>query len=173
MRRGRHFGQGAVSLYNTALRPKEGCIHERSPDLAGKPSSAVETIAEGQLVAQAAAKLAERRIGALIVTPESGAAGEFSGILSERDIVRTLAQQGSGCLDWRVGDLMTRDVICAAPSDSMDSVLATMTERRFRHMPVVEDGVLVGVISIGDAVKARIDGLERENAALADWIKSG
>ena len=68
---------------------------------------------------------------------------------------------------------MTRNVICAAPSDSVDAVLATMTERRFRHMPVTEDGSLVGVISIGDAVKARIDGLERENAALADWIKSG
>ncbi len=141
--------------------------------LAGKPSQAVETIAEGQLVAQAAWKLADRRIGALIVTPESGSEGKFSGILSERDIVRTLAQQGSVCLERRVADLMTRDVICATPSDSMDSVLATMTERRFRHMPVVEDGMLVGVISIGDAVKARIDGLERENAALADWIKSG
>ncbi len=141
--------------------------------LAGKPSNSVETVAEGQSVADAAARLAEKRIGALIVTPDSGPEGRFCGILSERDIVRALARQGSVCLEQRVSDLMTRNVICAAPSDGLDDVLATMTERRFRHMPVTEEGSLIGVISIGDAVKARIDGLERENAALADWIKSG
>ena len=141
--------------------------------LAGKPSNSVETVTEGQSVADAALKLADKRIGALIVTPDAGSASEFSGILSERDIVRALARQGSACLEQPVSDFMTRNVICAALSDSLDSVLATMTERRFRHMPVTEEGDLVGVISIGDAVKARIDGLERENAALADWIKSG
>ena len=141
--------------------------------LAGKPSNSVETVTEGQSVADAALKLADKRIGALIVRPDAGSASEFTGILSERDIVRALARQGSACLEQPVSDFMTRNVICAAPSDSLDSVLATMTQRRFRHMPVTEEGGLVGVISIGDAVKARIDGLERENAALAEWIKSG
>ena len=141
--------------------------------LSAKPAGAVVTVGEDRPVADAARLLAERRIGALIVVAADGADGSFCGILSERDIVRGLAETGTGCLQQPVSALMTRDVICASPADSFDQVLATMTERRFRHMPVLEDGLLVGVVSIGDAVKARIDGLEAENAALADWIKSG
>ncbi len=141
--------------------------------LARKPSAEIVTVAETQPVSDAAALLAENGIGALIVTPTADASGAFSGILSERDIVRALARVGDGCLDRPVSEYMTRDVVCAAPSDSLDGVLETMTQRRFRHMPVLRETSLLGVISIGDAVKARIDGLERENAALSEWIKSG
>lgn len=121
-------------------------------------------------VAAAAEQLASRRIGALVVSDDDT---ELAGIVSERDLVRALAQEGSVCLDQPVSGFMTRDVVCASPADSLDKVLAVMTRGRFRHMPVMEDGKLVGMISIGDAVKARIAGLEQENAALAEWIKSG
>ncbi len=138
--------------------------------LKGKGSQAIESIPEGHTVAAAAGKLAQLRIGALVVTGEST---DLAGIVSERDLVRALAAQGAGCMERPVSDYMTRDVVCAAPSDSIDEVLRVMTTKRFRHMPVKDGEKLVGVISIGDAVKARIEGLERENAALADWIKSG
>ncbi len=138
--------------------------------LVEKGTLKVETICETDTLSTAAAKLAERRIGALVV---SSGDTELAGIISERDLVRALASQGSLCLSRPVSEFMTRNVYCADPSDTLDRVLEVMTERRFRHMPVLESGKLSGVISIGDAVKARIAGLERENAALADWIKSG
>lgn len=135
-----------------------------------KGSLTVESIPASESVAGAAATLARLRIGALVV---SGEGKELAGILSERDLVRALSAQGAGCLERPVSDFMTRDVVCAAPEHSIDEVLKVMTEKRFRHMPVMDGEALIGVISIGDAVKARIEGLERENAALADWIKSG
>lgn len=138
--------------------------------LTEKGSQAIETIAEDQSVAAAAAKLAQLRIGALVV---AGDGKDLAGIVSERDLVRALAAQGASCMERPVSEFMTRSVVCAEPTDSLDEVLQMMTEKRFRHMPVKDGDSLVGVISIGDAVKARIEGLERENAALADWIKSG
>lgn len=138
--------------------------------LAGKGSSRVESVADTATVAEAAALLAERRIGALVV---SGEGSELVGILSERDLVRALAAESSNCLGKPVAAYMTRDVLCADMADSVDRILGVMTANRFRHMPVMEAGSLAGVISIGDAVKARIEGLERENEALAEWIKSG
>jgi len=141
--------------------------------LAGKPSQLVKSIDEDSSVQAAAERLSAERIGALIVTSRSGKPGPFVGIVSERDIVRGLAGRGAGCLEAPVSDLMTREVVCAAPDDSIDKVLGVMTERRFRHLPVAEDGRLLGMVSIGDAVKARIADLERENEVLADWIKSG
>lgn len=138
--------------------------------LAGKGSSKVESVADTATVAEAAALLAERRIGALVI---SSGDCELAGILSERDLVRALAAESSGCLSKPVAGYMTKDVLCAEMADSVDKILGVMTENRFRHMPVMEEGSLAGVISIGDAVKARIEGLERENEALAEWIKSG
>lgn len=138
--------------------------------LAEKGSTAVESVAEGEPVATAANILAEKGIGALIV---SGEGSDLAGIISERDLVRALAREGSVCLECPVSKYMTRDVVCASLTDSIDTVLETMTSKRFRHMPVMSENKLAGVISIGDAVKARIAGLEQENAALADWIKSG
>ena len=92
------------------------------------------------------------------------------GILSERDIVRELGKRGGGCLDDAVSSLMTNAVIACHPGDSVLSVLEKMTDGRFRHMPVIEDGAMIGVVSIGDAVKARIDEVESENSALTDMI---
>ena len=138
--------------------------------LAEKGSTAVETVTVDTSIAQVARKLSERKIGALVVSDGDEV---LAGIISERDLVRALSAHGSLCLERPVSDFMTRDVVCADPAESLDKVLETMTNHRFRHMPVLADGKLAGVVSIGDAVKARIEGLERENAALADWIRSG
>ncbi len=138
--------------------------------LVGKGSVVVESVTGASTLSEAIGRLAEKRIGALVV---SNSEVELVGIFSERDLVRALASEGEGCLQKPVSEYMTHDVLCAELDDSIDKVLGIMTEGRFRHMPVMEDGKLAGVISIGDAVKARIEGLERENAALADWIKSG
>ncbi|SET03268.1 CBS domain-containing protein [Oceanicella actignis] len=135
--------------------------------LKSKGSSKVETIRPDAPLSEAAARLSARRIGALIVSRDGQA---VEGVISERDIVRVLGTEGAACLDRPVEAVMTRKVSSCAPSDKAVSVLARMTEGRFRHMPVLEDGKLAGVISIGDVVKARIEEVERENAAMADMI---
>ena len=135
--------------------------------LSSKPIGNVVTISPSATVAEAAALLAEYRIGAVIVSSGGGA---LDGILSERDIVRDVAKTGAGCLDKTVGDLMTTSVIACKPGDTIVSVLEKMTDGRFRHMPVVDGGAMVGVVSIGDAVKARLDEVEHENSALTDMI---
>lgn len=135
--------------------------------LSSKPVTGILTISASKSVADAAAILSEKRIGALIVSEDGQT---VAGIISERDIVRRLGSSGPDCLSMRVGDLMTADVVACAPGDSAVSVLERMTAGRFRHMPVVADGKLVGVISIGDVVKARIDEVEHENSALTDMI---
>ena len=132
-----------------------------------KGSSAVETIAPSASVAQAAAALAEKRIGALVV---SASEGHIAGIVSERDIVRALAREAGGCLTMPVSKLMTEKVESCAPSETSNSVLERMTAGRFRHMPVVEGGKMVGLLSIGDVVKARITEIEEENAAMAGML---
>jgi CBS domain-containing protein len=133
-----------------------------------KAVQAVATISAQETLAAAVAALAEHKIGALIV--DDGASG-VGGIISERDIVRRLAIDGAGCLSTSVSAAMTKKVSSCAPSDSAVSILQRMTEGRFRHMPVVEEGKLVGVISIGDVVKARMSEIEMENQALEDMIK--
>jgi CBS domain-containing protein len=132
-----------------------------------KGSSAIETIAPSASVAQAAAALAEKRIGALVV---SAGEGHIAGIISERDIVRALAREAGGCLTMPVSKLMTEKVESCAPSETSNSVLERMTTGRFRHMPVVEGGKMVGLLSIGDVVKARITEIEEENAAMAGML---
>lgn len=108
----------------------------------------------------------ERGIGAVVVMD-----GErIAGILSERDIVRSLADHGETLARRTAADLMTSDVETCKPSSDVTSVMRTMTERRFRHLPVVDRGELVGIISIGDAVKARIQDLEYEKEALSSFI---
>lgn len=123
-----------------------------------KPDDRVTTVAQ---------LLALKRIGAVIV---SGDGAMVDGILSERDIVRALGTEGVGCLEKQVKELMTSTVIACKLDETSHSVMERMTEGRFRHMPVVEDGRMVGVISIGDVVKARISEIQVENAALADMI---
>lgn len=127
----------------------------------------VVTIAPGATVAEAARLLSERRIGAVIVSTDGRT---VAGILSERDIVRELGRRGAEVLAMKVDDLMTANVKGCAKSDTALAVLERMTEGRFRHMPVIEGGQMVDVISIGDAVAARLKQLAMENKALEGMI---
>lgn len=132
-----------------------------------KGSTAVETIAPETKVAEAVARLAARRIGALVV---SRTGEDVIGILSERDIVRHLGETGPSALGQPVSTIMTAEVKTCALSETANSVLERMTEGRFRHMPVTQDGRMIGVLSIGDVVKARLQELAQENAAMADML---
>ena len=135
--------------------------------LKSKGDGAVITITPETKVSEAAQTLAERRIGGLIVSRD----GEtVDGILSERDIVRSLAVRGPSCMTETVSEMMTRNPVCCSKQDSSDAVLTRMTDGRFRHMPVVEDGKLVGIVTIGDVVKARLEELSMEKNALEGMI---
>ncbi|HHB81496.1 MAG TPA: CBS domain-containing protein, partial [Aliiroseovarius sp.] len=123
----------------------------------------VFTIPPETSVADAAGMLSEKRIGALIVS-EDGTTP--SGILSERDIVRELGRRGPACMADKVADLMTAKLVTCTGECVTDEVLGRMTEGRFRHMPVMQGEAMIGVISIGDVVKARLDELAHENKAL-------
>ena len=112
--------------------------------------------------------LAEHRIGALVVV--AGADGQVAGILSERDIVRALAQRGPGALQEAVGQVMTRGVVTCTESDTVAALMERMTQGKFRHLPVVERGKLVGLVSIGDVVKHRLGEMEHESNALREYI---
>jgi CBS domain-containing protein len=122
----------------------------------------VVTVGAGQTLAAAAGSLARNQIGALIVLDETGG---LTGILSERDLVRVAAAH-DGVLVGVVADAMTRVVITGAPQDDLRSVLQTMTERRFRHLPILDHGQLAGIISIGDVIKAQLDEYEGEIQSL-------
>jgi CBS domain-containing protein len=127
----------------------------------------VVTISPDKTLAEAATLLAEMRIGAVVVSHDGINA---DGILSERDIVRVIGRRGADCMLDKVRDTMTRDLVSCAPDDKADAVLVKMTNGRFRHMPVLQDGAMVGVISIGDVVKACIDELAMEKEALEGMI---
>jgi len=130
----------------------------------------VISVASGDSVLHALEVLKENHIGALLVIEASG---KISGVLSERDVVRALPEQGGNLLLKPVSSLMTQKVITCTPGQSVETVLELMTKHRFRHMPVMEGGKLIGVISIGDAVKARIDEAEHEAEALKQYITHG
>ncbi len=136
--------------------------------LATKPKNFVETVSETQTLSEVVQRLAELKIGAVVVSDN---AGGVTGIISERDIVRQLAARGPSCLTGHVRDTMTKEVISAAPSDTSEELLVTMTDGRFRHMPVVEDGRLIGILSIGDVVKAQIEAITAEKEALEGMIR--
>ena len=139
-----------------------GILKVKGSDIiTANPSDRIETVAN---------ILSEKRIGAVLVVDETG---KLCGVLSERDIVRGLSESGNGCLQLAAADLMTSDLVTTTPSDTIDSVMALMTERRIRHLPVLEEGRLAGFISIGDIVKSRMDEVEREAAALRDYIATG
>ena len=135
--------------------------------LNSKPVSGVLSVKPGDTINDAAVILSDKRIGALIVS-EDGV--QVDGILSERDIVREIGKNGVGCMSDCIRDYMTSSVIACKPEDSVVSLMSKMSKGRFRHMPVVDSGKLVGVVSIGDVVKARIELIEQENAALTDMI---
>lgn len=136
--------------------------------LAMKGGGDVVTIPPATSVQDAVRLLSEKKIGAIVIS-QSGDVAE--GILSERDIVRELGRQGTGCLSNSVGDMMTRDLIGTSPDETADQVLEKMTKGRFRHMPVLEGDKMVGLISIGDVVKARLSELAMEKDALEGMIK--
>ncbi len=127
----------------------------------------VATIAQGRGVAEAVALLKERGIGALVVT---GKKPPLVGILSERDVVRALATHGESALGLKVADLMSREVSVCTPDSEVTTLMVTMTERRFRHVPVIDGERLVGIISIGDVVKARLEELEHDKRDLLDYV---
>jgi len=118
-------------------------------------------------LAAAVKLLAEKRIGAVLVL---GVDRRIAGILSERDIVRALAEGGAGALDRPVSQIMTRKVSTCTETETLASIMERMTEGKFRHVPVVEQGRLVGIVSIGDVVKYRLHEMERDSAAMRDYI---
>lgn len=118
-------------------------------------------------IAEIAAMLKDRGIGAAVVLD---AGGKLAGIVSERDIVHALAAHGGRCAELTAGDLMTTDVQTCKPAHDIHDVMRVMTDKRFRHLPVVDGGRLIGVISIGDAVKSRIEELETERNALESFV---
>lgn len=130
----------------------------------------VATIVPEATVADAVTALAEHNVGALVVSPDGGT---VAGIVSERDIVRRLAADGTGALDGTVGDLMERNVATCTGSDDSEHLMNVMTDGRFRHLPVLDDGRLAGIISIGDVVKVRIDELATETEQLVGYIRTG
>ena len=135
--------------------------------LKSKGDHPVITVVPGTSIADVAQTLAERRIGGLIVSDDGK---KVSGIISERDIVRSLALRGAVCLQEKVEDMMTRNPVSCAKADTADQVLEKMTNGRFRHMPVVENDELIGIVTIGDVVKARMDELAMEKDALEGMI---
>jgi CBS domain-containing protein len=128
---------------------------------------AVTTASPTTTLLEVANKLAAKRIGAIVIV---GARGEVAGIISERDIIRELATSGHGCLTRPVGETMTRQVVTCQETDTLDELMAMMTARRFRHLPVVTDGALVGIVSIGDVVKHHVAEVEMEATAMRDYI---
>ncbi len=126
------------------------------------------TVSPEATVRQLLAVLAEHNIGAAVVSPDGTS---IAGIASERDVVRRLHEQGAALLDRPVADIMTAEVRTCGPDEHVDDLRRVMTEHRFRHLPVVQDERLVGIVSIGDVVKSAIDELENEREHLVGYIQ--
>jgi CBS domain-containing protein len=134
--------------------------------LAGKGREVV-SIEPNTSLASAVKLLAEKRIGAVLIF---GAGHRIAGILSERDVVRALAERGTDALDEPVSRTMTRKVSTCSKSETVSSIMERMTEGKFRHVPVVDQSEVVGIVSIGDVVKHRLQEMERDSAAMRDYI---
>lgn len=130
----------------------------------------VVTIGSDATLSEAARLLARRHIGAVVVKTGDGGIG---GVLSERDIVRAIAEQSVAALGQSVAKHMTRSVVTCSEADSVDNLMETMTHGRFRHVPVVDNQRLCGIVSIGDVVKTRIEETVREAASLREYISAG
>lgn len=135
--------------------------------LKAKSDDGVVTVRPDMTVDDAVKLLSERKIGAVIV---SGDGKTPDGILSERDVVREMGRRGTACLSDTVADMMTRDLVGCSRNDTADAVLTRMTDGRFRHMPVMQGEEMIGLISIGDVVKARLAELHMEKSALEGMI---
>ncbi|MCU1497866.1 MAG: uncharacterized protein JWM47_1819 [Acidimicrobiales bacterium] len=129
--------------------------------------SDVVTVGRGERVSEVLAVLAEHRIGAVVVSPDGQ---HIDGICSERDVVRALARHGADVLDAPVDSLMTTEVVTCQPDTTVEELMNTMTDQRIRHVPVLVDGALAGLVSIGDVVKDRIAALEQETQVLHRYI---
>ncbi|WP_071799127.1 CBS domain-containing protein [Natronohydrobacter thiooxidans] len=132
-----------------------------------KAQQGVVTLQPGTTLGEAAKLLSEKRIGAVVVSPDGA---KVAGILSERDIVRVIGQRGAAVLSESVDTVMTRNVFGCKPDDNADLILQTMTQKRFRHLPVMEGEKMIALISIGDVVAARLAELELEKDALTGMI---
>ena len=130
----------------------------------------VSTARPDDTVQEIAARLAQRKIGAIVIV---GDAGKVIGIISERDLIRVIAQHGAKALQMSVVDVMTKEVVCCTEQTSVDEIMELMTHGRFRHLPVVEDGQLVGIVSIGDVVKHHIAEVELEVSAMRGYFATG
>ena len=139
-------------------------------DILAQKGGLVFTVTPGTSVAQLSQQLSTRRIGSVLVLDGEGS---VAGIVSERDLVRALASHGAKAMELEARQVMTRDVVTCDPDDSIDQVMQTMTRGRFRHLPVVRHGELLGLVSIGDVVKARLEETKHETEALKAYIVAG
>ncbi len=138
-------------------------------EILGSKGREVATVRPTDTVASVVERLAEKGIGALVVSIDGGS---IDGIVSERDVVRALASEGPALLDAEVSTIMTAQVWTCAASDTVEQLMSRMTEHRIRHLPVEADGVLDGIISIGDVVKSRVTELDEEARHLQGYIQS-
>jgi CBS domain-containing protein len=139
-------------------------------DILAQKGGLVYTVTPGTTVGQVLQQLSTRRIGAVLVIDRLD---RVAGIVSERDIVHALATHGAPALERDASEVMTRNVVTCDPDDSIDEVMETMTQGRFRHLPVVRHGELLGLVSIGDVVKARLAETRHETEALRAYIVAG
>ena len=135
----------------------------------GDKGSAVFSVGPDETVSTAVSILSDKRIGAVLVIEN----GQVHGVFSERDIIHALSRAGAGVMSQPVKDFMTTDVVTCRRGDTIDHLMGLMTQRRIRHLPVIEEGKVVGMISIGDVVKFRIAEAEAETNALKSYIASG
>ncbi len=149
------------------VRTRRYRLSMRISDVVKRKGDSVVTISPDAPVRELLALLAEHRIGAVVVSTDGSS---VDGIVSERDIVRHLHTTGPGVVDSPVSLIMTSEVHTCSREDDLSDLESTMTERRIRHVPVVEDGALVAIVSIGDVVKNRIDDLQAERDQLRDYI---
>jgi CBS domain-containing protein len=138
-------------------------------DILRHKGSSVVTISPHETVRVLLARLAEFNVGALVVADGD----QVAGIISERDIVRHLNDRGEQILDQPVSELMTASVVSCSPTDDVDNIAAGMTELRIRHMPVLDEGMLAGIVTIGDVVAGRIRQLEQDRGQLEQYITQG
>jgi CBS domain-containing protein len=162
-------------ISQTGIPAKE--IAVRIHDILKDKGGEVATIGAGRTVHEAVRELNSHRIGALVVTGDDGS---IEGIVSERDVLRMAAEtwdDGGGrtarLRDRPVVGIMTREVICAVPDDDLDYAMGIMTKNRIRHLPIVDGGKLVGIISIGDVVRANLSQVAYENRMLKDYVQGG
>jgi CBS domain-containing protein len=130
---------------------------------------AVALVDPDRPIRQAVSELARNGVGALVVSPDGN---RLAGMISERDIVRAIDRLGSGALNESIRKLMSTSVVTCSPNDTVDAIASIMTEQRVRHIPIVDNGDLVGIVSIGDIVKSRLDELEADKDALVSYIGS-